>query len=220
MKPELTKKLADMAEQLKAISAELSEQSFTPVIGGWYLAESLMGNQYKIKLTSHTPVFQSKLWFSSDGNICNVTLFTKLIRPLTPEEVKELLVNECKRKYEGKKVRCLCLQNDSHELDFSRFDYNDRLDRLFIGKKGAVFGSQVVYNNGKFADIVEDVVKVGGFEVCKVANECVKIDKEVYSFVRIDCIKTIFQVSTIKSINWHGEDVTPEKLDQILKLFK
>lgn len=223
MKPELTKKLADMAEQLKAISAELSEQSFTPVIGGWYLADGWGNTQYKIKLSRiKNGIFSSDLYFKENGSIVvgnDRSGFSELIRPLTQEEVKELLVNECKRKFEGKVVQCLLSEQDRDYLNFEEiYDYNSERDTLWIiGKKGKVIK---VYGNGKFADIVEDVMKVGGVEVkINVTSDCISIGHGYYNKNEVMSLKAICTWDHLK-LNWHGEDVTPEKLDQILKLFK
>lgn len=214
----------DLMELLKSRIMAIFEEynnPVAPVIGGWYLAECDGTEGYKIKIESLDDRYRSSLWFTPTYNTVSRIrgTFTNLTRPLTPDEVKELLVIECKRKYDGKMVRCLKNPEDTGYVSFKiRTKYREESDELWTSSTDG--NPILVYHNGTFAEVVEDKVTVGGFEVVANGNGCVIISDCVYMKESIERLAEMFRFSNVTSINWHGEDVTIEKIKRILKMFK
>jgi hypothetical protein len=169
---------------------------------------------------------------------CDPVWHGSLPRLATPEEIESLLIAEVKKKLEGKgKIKSLrtistfedwngcggdrtaCDEYNSNKLG-SRYYYNPETDTLYNWG----YGLAVVYEAGKFAEIIEQPVTIAGEKV-EYNTDVVIIGDSIFtpSLIRhVDTLLNNKHVTGIEVTKCNGEKVIVKKheIETLLKNWK
>ena len=225
MKTEEKEQLQKEIDRLQSKLNELSnDQSYE--VGKWYIASSGDVKGYLMLLNNieSNYGFIANYWFTKSGSYSsNAGIFDKIERPATNEEIQTALIAEAKRRGYKKGVTVNrdgldTFFNGVIELMGEKFSFFERSNTLELG-------GNIIFKNGKWAEIIENPplkingheMKVDGIEVkfgCAKFNwaQLTNIKNGVKSFN--EYISSNRKISSIKLDS--GVEITVEQLKQIV----
>lgn len=223
--------MSEINKRIEALEAELQKlkQEVKPTfeVGKWYKSDT--GGLWFItefKGLNHQVSYgfnRKRDWVHEDNrHSSGLTL-------ATDKEVEEALINEAKKKIKGNYTSVRKVQKNEvftrhgslssvcSELDGklgSLFWYNPHTDTLY----NYGLGLYIVYEKGKWAEIVESKLTICGHEVEKISNEGFKIGCKNVCKTELSVLKNLMQPNNFTTVQFDEYEVTLEEINKILEL--
>jgi hypothetical protein len=209
-------KLNEMFEAFKKeVLKEFSEENEFKV-GKWYTSkENTKKMWYIVNVFADSQVSfgfsDSGVWQNEEKRYS----FFKEFRPATDKEVESALIAEAKRRGFKEGVEVKSLTRDKLMLRFETLCF---FDNGLVDKWGSF-----IFKNGKWAEIVEDKIMIGGYEVKKIyhANKervFYKIGCKEITQTTLENIYLFMTNNELKKVAFDGIETDLETIEKILKL--
>jgi hypothetical protein len=206
--------LEQLKEQLNSISEKI-KQLETPSLqkGKWYKRnkELLVWNDYK-KTYGFTEdgMWSNDMLFSRDLNICV---------PATDKEVEEALIKEAKKRGFKEGVKFYSTYHDKNwghgevgKISFG-INWSSGLNTVLFS------GNHYIFTDGKWAEIVSEPLKIGGYEVKKEREDTYSIGCKTITGIELRQIKSFMSSNKFDTVefNSYGK-ITMNQINKILDL--
>jgi hypothetical protein len=166
---------------------------------------------------------QNKIWYNSSKWYMD---FLKKIKeynitPATDKEVEEALTNEFYKK-NGRKSRynVKSINSGNVFILMNTFRFDAKINTLWMRAIGG--GILEVFKDGKWAEIVDDKIMIGGYEVKKLEsngiNELYRIGCKTIDYATLKRIEVLMLNNSFKTVAFDGIETDLETIEKILKL--
>lgn len=217
---------------IKAFTEEAYDAQFKlkPEIGKWYtLKDSPENNVFYVTSVDETGTsygygFDDGVWFNNQEQIstncaCNEVAFQSRARLATEKEVKNALINEAKKRYPiGTYLTCLRNWHKDQKLysNQNKFDLEDKHNQLW---EKSAYMRYCVFQNGKWAEIVPNEVKVNGYIVTKINDSSVKVGCKQFDIKWLDGLYNFIYYYDGEYIASDGSKWTGSDISKIINAF-
>jgi len=206
-------KLNEMFEAFKKeVLKEFSEENEYKT-NAWYKSDD---TDYLIYVIEHDGInITNGYGFSDNGTWMGfVTIKDRcgfaVTHLATDKEVEEALIAEAKRRGFKEGVEVKSLTRDKLMLRFETLCF---FDNGLVDKWGSF-----IFKNGKWAEIVEDKIMIGGHEIVLNNDRRIKVGCKIFLKSEIRDIKDIMINNKFKTVAFDGIETDLETIEKILKL--